>query len=108
MYFLFILTVKSIFTSVIGSSFYKWFQSTTLGIRLQSRINNCMKYLSDKYKIELIKKQSKFEADYPLMMKRIEKLENESHPCKEFHEFEVYPEIMKRFETIEKKLKIKE
>lgn len=107
MYFLFILTVKSIFTSVIGSSFYKWFQSTTLGIRLQGRINSFMKYLSDKYDIELIKKQSKFESDYPLIMERINKLEKNSHPCKEFHEFEVYPELMQRLEEIEKKLKIK-
>jgi hypothetical protein len=34
-----------------------------------------MEYLSDKYHIELTKKQSKFEADYPLMMKRIEEIE---------------------------------
>jgi predicted nuclease with TOPRIM domain len=66
-----------------------------------------MKYLSDKYDIELIKKQSKFESDYPLVMKRINKLEKNSHPCKEFHEFEVYPELMQRLEEIEKKLKIK-
>lgn len=66
-----------------------------------------MKYLSDKYDIELIKKQSKFESDYPLIMKRINKLEKNSHPCKEFHEFEVYPELMQRLEEIEKKLKIK-
>lgn len=66
-----------------------------------------MKYLSDKYDIELIKKQSKFESDYPLVMKRINKLEKNSHPCKEFHEFEIYPELMQRLEEIEKKLKIK-
>tara|TARA_B100000131_G_C18064761_1_gene592022 strand:- start:1025 stop:1150 length:126 start_codon:yes stop_codon:yes gene_type:complete len=34
-----------------------------------------MAYIQDKYKIELIKKQSKFESDYPLMMKRIEEIE---------------------------------
>ena len=66
MYFLFILTLKSILSSVIGSSFYKWFQF---------KLDSFMEYLSDKYNIELAKKQSKFEADYPLMMKRIEELE---------------------------------
>jgi hypothetical protein len=35
-----------------------------------------MEYISQKYDIELIKKQSKFERDYPLIMKRIEKLES--------------------------------
>jgi hypothetical protein len=36
-----------------------------------------MEYLSEKYNIEIMKKQSKFEKDYPLMMKRIEALEQE-------------------------------
>ena len=35
-----------------------------------------MEYISKKYNITLIKKQSKFERDYPLMMERIEALEN--------------------------------
>ncbi len=39
------------------------------------KLDKFMEYLSDKYHIELAKKQSKFEADYPLMMKRIEELE---------------------------------
>ena len=34
-----------------------------------------MEYISKKYNITLIKKQSKFERDYPLIMKRIEALE---------------------------------
>ena len=72
---LFILTLKSIFTSVIGSQFYKWYSTTTIGIYFQARIDQFMEYLSDKYHIELTKKQSKFEADYPLMMKRIEEIE---------------------------------
>ena len=75
MYFLFILTLKSIFSSVIGSQFYKWYQTTKMGIYFQARMDQFMEYLSEKYDIELIKKQSKFEADYPLMMKRIEALE---------------------------------
>ena len=65
-----------------------------------------MEYLSEKYALELLKKQSKFEADYPIMMDRINKLEQNSHPCKEFHEFDIYPELMERLEEIEKKLKI--
>jgi len=75
MYFLFILTLKSILSSVIGSSFYKWFQTTTFGIWFQFKLDSFMEYLSNKYDIELAKKQSKFEADYPSIMKRIEELE---------------------------------
>tara|TARA_A100001011_G_C14266751_1_gene825014 strand:+ start:537 stop:773 length:237 start_codon:yes stop_codon:yes gene_type:complete len=71
MYSLLILLLKS----VIGSSFYKWFQTTTFGIWFQFKLDSFMEYLSNKYDIELAKKQSKFEADYPSIMKRIEELE---------------------------------
>ncbi len=67
--------IKSIMSTVLGSQFYKWYQSTRIGIWFQSYIDQFMEYISNKYDIELIKKQSKFEADYPLMMARIEELE---------------------------------
>ena len=67
-------------SAVLGSQFYKWDASTKIGIYFQNRIDQFMEYISQKYDIEIIKKQSKFEQDYPLMMKRIEKLEKWSHP----------------------------
>ena len=76
MYFLLILSLKSILSTIIGSSFYNWFRTTNFGIWFQMKLDKFMEYLSDKYNIELAKKQSKFEADYPLMMKRIEEIEN--------------------------------
>ena len=76
MYFLLILSLKSILSTIIGSSFYNWFRTTNFGIWFQMKLDKFMEYLSDKYNIELVKKQSKFEADYPLMMKRIEEIEN--------------------------------
>ena len=70
-------------SAVLGSQFYKWYAQTKMGIYFQNRINQFMEYLSQKYDIEIAKKQSKFEQDYPLMMKRIEKLEEWSHPDRE-------------------------
>ena len=43
--------------------------------------------------IEAIKEQQK----------QIEYLKENSHPCKELHEFEAYPELIKRIEDLEKK-----
>ena len=68
--------IKSIVSAVLGSQFYKWYASTKIGIYFQNRIDQFMEYIAEKYDIEIIKKQSKFEKDYPLMMKRIEALEN--------------------------------
>ena len=68
--------IKSILSAVLGSQFYHWYAGTKIGIYFQNRINQFMEYISEKYNNQLIKKQSKFERDYPLMMERIEALEN--------------------------------
>ena len=62
-------------SSVIGSSFYNWFQGTKLGIWFQQYVNNTMQYLADKYDLELAKKDSKFRKQYPLILARLEELE---------------------------------
>ena len=67
--------IKSILSAVLGSQFYQWYAGTKIGIYFQNRINQFMEYISEKYDITLIKKQSKLERDYPLIMKRIEELE---------------------------------
>ena len=67
--------IKSILSAVLGSQFYQWYASTKIGIYFQNRIDQFMEYISEKYNIPLIKKQPKFENDYPLMMARIEALE---------------------------------
>ena len=62
-------------SAVLGSQFYKWYASTKIRIYFQNRLDQFMEYISQKYDIEIMKKQSKFEQDYPLMMKRIEEIE---------------------------------
>jgi hypothetical protein len=67
--------IKSILSAVLGSQFYNWYAQTKVGIYFQNRINQFLEYVSQKYDIEIAKKQSKFEQDYPLMMERIRALE---------------------------------
>ena len=67
--------IRSIVSAVLGSQFYKWYASTKIGIYFQNRIDQFLDYIAEKYDIQIMKKQSKFEKDYPLMMKRIEALE---------------------------------
>ena len=90
--------IKSIVSSVVGSQFYNWYSQTKIGIYFQNRINQFLEYVSQKYDIELAKKQSKFEKDYPLMIERIHKLEAWSHPDRE----EEFKKVIKK---LEKKLK---
>ena len=75
MYTLLILTLKSILSSVIASSFYRSFQTKNFGIWFQDKLKQLMSYLSDKYDIELAKKEAKWRQDYPLLSARIDKMD---------------------------------
>lgn len=75
MYWLLILTLKSILSSIIGSSFYQWFQGTTGGIWFQKQVDKFMQHFAEKYDLELAKKDAKFAKQYPQILKRIEELE---------------------------------
>ena len=72
---LIILALRSILSSIIGSSFYQWFQGTAAGIWFQKKMDSFMQYLADKYDIEIAKKDAKFEKQYPLMHQRILEIE---------------------------------
>ena len=65
MYWLLMLSLKSILSSVIGSSFYKWFQGTTGGIWFQKQVDRFMQHFAEKYDLELAKKDAKFKKQYP-------------------------------------------
>ena len=77
MYWLLILSLKSILSSIIGSSFYQWFQNTKLGIWFQKQVNRFMDYFAERYDIELAKTESRFKKQYPLIAERLEVLEDD-------------------------------
>ena len=77
MYWLLILSLKSILSAIIGSSFYQWFQNTKLGIWFQKQVNRFMDYFAERYDIELAKTESRFKKQYPLIAERLEFLEDE-------------------------------
>ena len=52
MHWLVILALKSILSSVIGSSFYQWFQDTKGGVWVQKKVDQYMEYFAEKYNLE--------------------------------------------------------
>ena len=82
MYWLTMLTLKSILSSIIGSSFYQWFQGTAGGIWFQKQVDRFMQHFAEKYDIELAKKDAKFRKQYPLIAERIDSLEKELEKIK--------------------------
>lgn len=63
-----------------------------------------MEYLAVKYDIHIAKKEAKWKSDYPLLAEKIEQLEKNSHPCKELHEFDVWPSLNARIELLERQV----
>lgn len=103
MNWLIILTVKSILSSIIGSSFYKWFQDTAAGVWFQVQVNRFMEYFAERYDIELAKTESKFKKQYPLIAERLEALEENAHPPIPMECFDGFEKLEKRIEKLEKK-----
>ena len=77
MYWLFLLTLKSILGSIIGSSFYAWFKNTKLGVWFQLQVDKYMDYFAERYDIELAKTEAKFKRKFPLAAERLETLEEQ-------------------------------
>ena len=77
MHWLFILTLKSILSSIIGSSFYQWFKNTKMGVWFQVKMDNLMEWVAKRYDIEIASREEKWLAQYPLLAKRIVDLEKE-------------------------------
>jgi|TARA_R110000796_G_scaffold147319_2_gene264101 hypothetical protein len=75
MHWLLILSLKSILSSIIGSSFYQWWQGTTMGIWFQKKVDQYMEYFAVKYDLELAKTDAKFRKQYPLQADRLDHLE---------------------------------
>lgn len=62
------------------------------------------KWLEERVGIDIIKQDKKFHEMYPKVAERLEKVEKNSHPCKELHEFDAYPALINRIEELENKL----
>jgi hypothetical protein len=77
MHWLFILSLKAILSSIIGSSFYQWFKNTKMGVWFQVKMDNLMEWVAKRYDIEIASREEKWLAQYPLLAKRIVTLEKE-------------------------------
>jgi len=77
MNWLIILALKSILSSIIGSSFYQWFKNTKMGVWFQVKMDNTMEWVANRYDLEIASREEKWLAQYPLLAKRIVDLEQE-------------------------------
>ena len=100
MHWLLILTLKSILSCIIGSSFYAWFQGTTIGIWFQKQVDRYMAYFAEKYSLELMKKDAKFRKQYPLQADRLDAMEEDLNALYEL------PAVIKALSVLADKKKL--
>ena len=68
MNWLLILTLKSILSSIIGSSFYQWFKNTKVGVWFQKHVDRLMNWIAHRYELEILSREEKWLAQYPLTL----------------------------------------
>ena len=77
MHWFFILSLKAILSSIIGSSFYAWFKNTKVGVWFQKHVDNLMAWVAHRYNLEILSREDKWLSQYPGLAKRIVDLEKE-------------------------------
>ena len=95
MFSLVLQIVKFVLVRIAGTGILAWLNPWLL---------KADKWLEKNLKIDLIKQEKKFFEKYPGIENRLRIVEENSHPCKELHEFEAYPALMDRIEKLEKKV----
>ena len=95
MFSLVLQIVKFVLVRIAGTGILAWLNPWLL------KADN---WLEKNLKIDLIKQEKKFFEKYPGIENRLRIVEENSHPCKELHEFEVYPELIGRIEKLEQKV----
>jgi len=97
--------------SILGAAFLAWFKDTHMALWCYAKFDLFLDSLVDKFGWEWLQDDpTAWRKKYPKVTKkideleaRIEELEKNSHPCKELHEFEVWPELDARIKKLEKK-----
>lgn len=69
---MYLLVTKAILSSVIGSSFYKWWEDTKMGVWFQDKLDATL----DKLDWDMLEKEDKWKKAYPNLALRLEGLED--------------------------------
>jgi|TARA_R110002074_G_scaffold117303_4_gene249260 hypothetical protein len=97
--------LKTILSSVLGSSFYQWFKNTKVGVWWQDKLDDFMEYVSVKYDINIAKRELNWLSQYPALAARIQSLESVAHPKCGLEEFDGFHKLDQRIKKLEKRIK---
>jgi len=69
--------VKSIAGAIIGQSTNAWFRKTKMGVWFNKKIDKWYNWAAKRYDLDVLTKEEKLIKKFPLLSKRINKLEDE-------------------------------
>jgi len=103
----------SIAGSLLGAAFLFWFKDTRMATWGVTKFDATLEYLANRWGWTWLQndpnawrvKYPKITAKIDEIEARLAKLEADSHPCKELHEFDVWPELDARIKKLEGKRK---
>ena len=99
--------------SLFGAAFLFWFKDTKMAIWAVGKFDRTLEYLALRWGWTWLQNDpNAWRTKYPRITSKIDeiearlvKLEKNSHPCKELHEFDVWPELDARIKKLEGKKK---
>ena len=69
--------VKAIAGAIIGQSTNAWFRKTKMGVWFYNKIDRSYNWAAKRYDLDVLTKEEKLIKKFPLLSKRINKLEDE-------------------------------
>jgi len=95
--------------SLLGAAFLFWFKDTKMATWGVAKFDGFLEHLAIRWGWTWLqndpeawrKKYPRITGKIDLIEARLAELEKNSHPCKELHEFEVWPELNARIEKLE-------
>ena len=67
--------VSSIAGAILGQSTNAWFRKTKMGDWFYKKVDQCYNWAAKRYDLDVLTKEQKLVKKFPVLMKRIDKLE---------------------------------
>jgi|TARA_B100001094_G_scaffold213885_1_gene207934 hypothetical protein len=69
--------IKSAMGAIVGQSTNAWFKKTKMGIWFYKKVDKCYSWAAKRYDLDVLSKEEKLIQKFPMLVKKINKLEDE-------------------------------
>jgi len=69
--------IKSAMGAIVGQSTNAWFKKTKMGVWFYKKVDTCYNWAAKRYDLDVLTKEEKLIQKFPMLVKKINKLEDE-------------------------------